>query len=1339
MEEGDDNRAAQPVQIVMAQSVSLKPVPEFRPDTEVGASLATRWRNWLADFEMFLVASGVTDATRKRALLLYQAGSRVREIFKQFSDAGTEADYDTAKNKLTRYFEPQKNRRYEVYRFRQANQEKQETLDQFHTRLRTIAQTCEFHDSDFEIEEQIIIGGTSSRIRKRALRDPSFDLKDMLLEGRRDERSAFQAKEIESKDKIFAETNNLNTQRSLKCFSCGGSYPHVGLCPAKGKECKNCKKQNHFASVCRDKNSTSKPKSVRKNNRKQKAVRSLNNRPVENLSSSEEDYLYAVNKANSKSPKIHITVCDIAFQATIDTGATINVIDQATFSRMKEVNLQRTNIKAFPYSSTKPVEFKGKFEAVVETKNRLTLATFYVVKDFHSGNLLSLSTAQDLGLISLHINKVSMNDNALTEILNRHAKVFDGLGKLKDEQVTLVVDEQQPPKMQPQRRIPYHMRMKIEAALRQLEKEDIIERVPENQGTPWVSPIVVVPKKDGAVRICVDMRVANEAIQRIRHPIPTVDDVSFELNGSKFFSKIDLCQAYHQLELEESSRQITTFSTHVGLFRYKRLNYGTNASAEIFQYALQKALQGLKGVKNIADDIVIYGHSRTEHDENLDKCLARLQIKGLTVNKSKCKFLSETLEFFGQVFSKDGTRPDPKRITDLLNAAKPKNVHDVRSLLGMDNYSSKYIPNFATLTAPLRELTKKNAIFKWTDEHEVAFNKLTTALASAPCMSYFDKQKESFVLVDASPVGLCAILSQKSTGEEDPKVVAYASRALTDVEKRYSQTEKEALAIVWSVEHFHLYLYGHPFTLITDHKPLEVIYGNCNSKPSARLERWVLRLQPYSFRVVYKPGVDNPADYLSRHPTSNSINKQQKITEEYVNFITQHSIPKAMTLEEIADATSEDHVLKGLRAAIKLSQWNSDALKPYRTFKDEFTIGKRNVILRGTKIVIPKSLQQRAVDLAHESHQGLSKTKALLREKIWFPGIDALVTKTIDSCLACQAVGKSASPEPVKPMEMPSAPWEKLHIDFCGPLPSNDYLLVVIDRYSRYPEVEVVRSTKASSVIPKLDKIFAVHGIPFVIKSDNGPPFSSDEFRRYCQALGIKHEFSTPYWPQANGEVERFNQPLEKVLQTAVVEGKVWRQELTRFLLQYRTTPHCTTKVAPSELLFNRKIRGKLPEISKKIVVDRHKEACENEAKSQVYHKRYADQRRHAKESPIKIGDTVLVKQKRNNKLSSRFNKTPYMVVDRRGTQVIAENNQKHRVTRNISHFKRIHDAVVHSEESESESEDEILRGDCNREQGNNRDFRHENEIGIQENRRSQRARRVPERFGDSVPSNIIT
>ena len=222
------------------------------------------------------------------------------------------------------------------------------------------------------------------------------------------------------------------------------------------------------------------------------------------------------------------------------------------------------------------------------------------------------------------------------------------------------------------------------------------------------------------------------------------------------------------------------------------------------------------------------------------------------------------------------------------------------------NYSSKYIRDFATLTAPLRELTRKEFCFDWTPTHQEACNKLKNALSSALCMSYFDKNKQTFVTVDASPIGIPAILSQKSKNSDvnSQKIIAYASRALFDTEKCYSQTEKEALAIIWAVEHFHLFRYGSEFTLVTNHKPLEIIYGQHTAKTSACIERWVLRLQPYTFKIVYKSGTNNLADYLSRHPTNESKHKQEKMTEQYINFVTQNSIPKAMSLNEIIQATN---------------------------------------------------------------------------------------------------------------------------------------------------------------------------------------------------------------------------------------------------------------------------------------------------------------------------------------------------------------------------------------------------------------------------------------------------
>ena len=404
------------------------------------------------------------------------------------------------------------------------------------------------------------------------------------------------------------------------------------------------------------------------------------------------------------------------------------------------------------------------------------------------------------------------------------------------------------------------MRKKVARELDQLEQQGIIEKV--DGPTPWVSPLVITPKKSGDVRICVDMRMANRAINRERHPTPTIDDLIHTLNGATVFSKLDLRAGYHQLTLAPESRYITTFATHKGLRRYARLNLGTNSASEIFQMVINELIRDIPEALNISDDVIVFGKTQAEHDAALQAVFRKFAEVNLTLNKKKCEFNKKSITFFGFVFSGQGISPDPKKVEAIKNAKPPTTTSGVRSFLGMATYCAKFIPNFSDTSEPLRELTKKDAKFQWSERHEQSFNKIKELLASAKVMAYFDPNKETELVTDASPSGLSAILMQNTPGEEDRRVVAYSSRALTDVERRYSQTEREALAIVWAVERLHLYLYGSHFKLITDCKPVQLIFSNPKSKPPPRIERWNLRLQGYDFEIVHTEGSQNPSDFL---------------------------------------------------------------------------------------------------------------------------------------------------------------------------------------------------------------------------------------------------------------------------------------------------------------------------------------------------------------------------------------------------------------------------------------------------------------------------------------------
>jgi len=852
---------------------TLPNFPSFDVDADK-SNAGTRWEKWLGRLENLFVGMKIDDGDQKRALLLHYAGEKVYDIY-DVEKKETLTTYDATKTVLNNYFAPKKNVQMEIYSFRSCKQKDGQSLDEFVTELRSLAKNCAFNNIDNEILQQVIQNCSSNQLRRRALREPDKGLDDILTMGRLFEQSDMQATAIESSGKSDVHAvarkrtrprpdnkrgkpgqrtskqrprhekadDQSRDNRGNTCRNCGYEYPHKnGPCPAKGKTCNSCKKLNHFSRCCRQRNA-------------QQSVKEVSNCELQSGSESEYSYGITVNRIqNSKSPKSVVRINNNSVNATIDTGSSVNIIDERTYAVIGKPKIQTKRLpKLLPYGGGPQLQVKGCCEMTIEKNGKIVVDKFYLVKGNY-GTLIGYQTAMDLEIVKITQSVNTTSDN----IEEKYPGIYKGIGKLKDQTVTLHINKDVKPVAQKPRRTPFHLRKKVEKEINKMLQDDIIEEV-RNEATPWISPIVTPPKKNGDVRVCVDMRQANKAIERERHQMPTIDELIHDLNGASVFSKLDLSSGYNQLVLSDSSRPITTFSTHMGIFRFKRLNFGTNSASEVFQKTISTVIQHIPGAKNISDDILVYGRNQSDHDIALDKVCKALFTNGLTLNRQKCEFNKSEVTFFGVVFKGAGISPDPLKVTAIKSMSIPTNVTEVRSFLGMTAYCSRFTNDYASITEPLRRLTRKDFQWNWDTCQQEAFDRLKKELSGDTVITYFDPNRNTEVITDASPVGLSGILSQ------DGKVVAYASRALTHTESRYSQTEREALAVVWACEHYSMYLKGAPcFLVVTDHKPLTTIWEK--KQPPLRVECWGLRLQPFKMKIVYRPGKDNPSDYMSRHP-----------------------------------------------------------------------------------------------------------------------------------------------------------------------------------------------------------------------------------------------------------------------------------------------------------------------------------------------------------------------------------------------------------------------------------------------------------------------------------------
>ena len=693
----------------------------------------------------------------------------------------------------------------------------------------------------------------------------------------------------------------------------------------------------------------------------------------------------------------------------------------------------------------------------------------------------------------------------------------------------------------------------------------------------WAAPIVAVPKSDGRIRICGDYKVTvNPHIEPDRHPLPKPDDLFASLSGGKKFTKIDLSHAYLQMMLDDESKKFMVINTHKGLYQYTRMPFGISSAPAIFQRVMDTILLGLSNVLCYLDDILITGATDQEHICNLEEVLKRLQCHGIKVQNSKCTFLANSVEYLGHIIDHKGLHTSPQKVAAIQDAPAPSNQQQLRLLLGLLHYYGKFIPNLATLLHPMNRLLKSGSVWNWSPDCQQAFTQAKKLLSSAAVLAHYNPSLPLRLATDASAYGIGAVISHIfPDGSERP--IAFASRTLSNSEKRYAQLEKEALSLIFGVQKFHPYLYGRAFTLYTDHKPLTTILSPKKGIPplsAARLQRWALLLAAYSYDIVYKSTKDHAnADGLSRLPLPITPTTECQQESTVFNIAQIDTLP--VTAKQLKAATHQDSVLSKVLLYTKCG-WPltiPEVLKPYWKRRLEISL-EDECIIWGIRVIIPYKLRKKVLQELHQSHVGIVRMKATARSYLWWPGLDQEIEELVKGCTQCQSVRNAPEIAPLHPWLWPTKPWKRVHIDFAGPLRGHSYLILV-DAHSKWPEVIDMKSnTTSAATITELRKIFARYGLPEQLVSDNGPQFVSAEFTQFLKSNGVKHIKSAPYHPSTNGIAERFVQSFKRAMLTN--ESLPIEQRLANFLLQYRTTVHATTNATPSMLLMNRQLRTRL-------------------------------------------------------------------------------------------------------------------------------------------------------------------
>ena len=829
---------------------------------------------------------------------------------------------------------------------------------------------------------------------------------------------------------------------------------------------------------------------------------------------------------SSRSSPITISLTLNGFPATmeLDTGASYSVMGESIFRSIMgdSVTIEDCSDISLRTYMGEVLPLVGKVTVSVAYKSQVVSLPLLIVKG-EGAALFGRNWLEHIRLDWSAIHSLSSNSDGLHNLLQKHQQLFrDELGTLQGVEAVIHVPPHAQPRFYKARPIPYAMKDKVEDELQRLQAAGVISPV---EFSDWAAPIVPVVKSDGNIRICGDYSVTVNAVSKLdNYPLPSVDDLFTAMSGGVIFSKLDLKHAYQQLRLSEESKKFTTINTTRGLFQYERLPFGISSAPAIFQRIMESLLNGIPGVAVYIDDVLVTGKNEDDHLQKLDCVMERLKAAGVTLKRSKCIFLTPSVEYLGHVIDKEGLHPSPEKIRAIQDAPAPQNLSELKSFLGLINYYSKFMSNLASLLHPLYKLLQKEAKWEWTGEQISAFNDAKQLLQSSSVLIHFDPSKEIILTCDASSYGLGAVLAHKMEDNSE-RPIAFTSRTLAPAEKKYSQVEKEGLAIVYAVRKFHQYLYGHHFTIFSDHQPLKYLFSESRQVPamaSSRIQRWALTLGTYEYTIQYRPGTTIAnTDALSRLPLEDQPADKDIPMPGDVNFLVQQLSVSIVTASQIASWTEKDVIMSRVHHFI-LHGWPDrcpdSSFQPFYTRRDELSTVD-GCILWGAKVVVPTAGRQIVLQQLHDTHPGINRMKSLARSYVWWPGLDADIQSTVQKCDVCQSNKGNPPKAPLHPWEWPSRPWSRLHIDHAGPF-HGKLFLIVVDAYSKWIDVQIVPSTSVEATIAALRPIFSTFGLPQQLVSDNGTGFTSAQFQEFLSQNGVKQILTSPYHPSSNGLAE---------------------------------------------------------------------------------------------------------------------------------------------------------------------------------------------------------------------------